>query len=403
MAGLSAFLALLAGVVAWLVLTDDPYVATAPPGPAPRPEAAGAAGAAGAVRALQEAVRERDPDAAAALAGDADAGSLLTAVVANAAELRVADFSLRYVDADAGPTRAGAWTASVATTWRFAGMDATPASAEVRFGFVQDDGEVRITTIGGGAHRTPLWLAGPVAVRRTPQTLVLAAGGAPVARRFERLALEAVPVVSAVLSRWRPALVLEVPRSAAELDRALAAEPGTYSAIAAVTTTVDGSVDDDAPVHVLANPEEFASLGAVGARVVMSHEVTHLATGGATSPVPLWLLEGFADHVALRDVDLPLRRTAAQVIRQVRRDGPPAALPGAAEFDVGGPHLGAVYESAWLACTVLVERGGEDALVELYERADRGEPVGEALTDLFGWSEADLVAAWRDRLREVAS
>ena len=40
--------------------------------------------------------------------------------------------------------------------------------------------------------------------------------------------------------------------------------------------------------------------------------------------MPLWLLEGFADYVALRDVDLPIATTAGQIIEQVRRDGPPA-------------------------------------------------------------------------------
>ena len=37
----------------------------------------------------------------------------------------------------------------------------------------------------------------------------------------------------------------------------------------------------------------------------MSHEAVHVATEAARSTMPLWLLEGFADYVALRDVDLP--------------------------------------------------------------------------------------------------
>ena len=81
----------------------------------------------------------------------------------------------------------------------------------------------------------------------------------------------------------------------------------------------------------------------------MSHEATHVATGAWDSRTPLWLLEGFADYVALRDVDLPVQKSAAQIIAAVRRDGAPRELPDAAAFGARTPHLGATYESAWLA------------------------------------------------------
>src|SRR4029079_112572 len=113
----------------------------------------------------------------------------------------------------------------------------------------------------------------------------------------------------------------------------------------------------DSPVHVFVNPEVFDMLRPTGAQVVLSHEAAHVATDAARSTVPPWLLEGFADYVALRDVDLPVTTSAAQIIRQVRRDGVPDALPGAAEFDTATTHLGATYESAWLACVLLAERG----------------------------------------------
>ena len=76
-------------------------------------------------------------------------------------------------------------------------------------------------------------------------------------------------------------------------------------------------------MHVFVNPEVFGSLRRTGAQVVMSHEATHVAAGAWDSRTPLWLLEGFADYVALRDVDLPVESSAAQIIAEVRRDGPP--------------------------------------------------------------------------------
>jgi hypothetical protein len=173
--------------------------------------------------------------------------------------------------------------------------------------------------------------------------------------------------------------------------------------VAAVTATADGSLAPDAPVHVFVNPEVFGGLLPQGAQVVMSHEAVHVATDAARSAMPLWLLEGFADYVALRDVDLPLSTTAGQIIKQVRRQGLPDALPGAAEFDTATTHLGAAYESAWLACGVLADAGGEPALVRFYDEVNGGRAVGPALRTTFGLSQRELTQRWRERLSDLAA
>ena len=173
--------------------------------------------------------------------------------------------------------------------------------------------------------------------------------------------------------------MVEVPPTRGRPARRPGQRPGEYARIAAVTSTADGSLAPDAPVHVFVNPEVFGGLKPRGAQVVMSHEAVHVATDAATSTMPLWLLEGFADYVALRDVHLPVSVTAGQIIRQVRRDGPPAQLPGHAEFDTATSHLGASYESAWLACRLLADLGGQDWLVRLLSRVDAGTEVGAAL------------------------
>ena len=242
------------------------------------------------------------------------ADEAVSTATANARALRVRDFTLRYVDEDAGALSAGsdAWVGAVDTTWAFRGFDRTVARTEVSFTFRQDGDQASIVGIGGNERRTPLWLAGPVTVRRGPGVLVVAAGGAGSAARYFELASRAVTVVRRVEPAWRDGLVVEVPESADQLDEELDAEPGEYDNIAAVTTTVNGSVAARAPVHVFVNPEVFGPLKRRGAQVVMSHEATHVATGAATTSMPLWLVEGFADYVALRDVDLPLSVSAAQ-------------------------------------------------------------------------------------------
>ncbi|MBZ5736761.1 hypothetical protein [Nocardioides mangrovi] len=391
-----------AGLLAWSLTSDDPYVAPTPKvvHPSVDPEQA-----ASTLEAFEKAVRTHDVDAAEALApeGDDDAEAWLAAVVRNAEKLRLADVSLRYVTDLGTPGSDGEWDAAVDSTWRMRGFDRHAATAEIGFHLRDDGDRVALTGAGSSDGVWPLWLHGPLQVRRTADTLVLVDGSAAEARVVAARARTAVPQVRRVLPAWQQGLVVEVPASVRDLERTLDADKGTYDQIAAVTTSVDGTTAPSAPVHVFVNPDVYDTLKPTGAQVVMTHESTHVATGAWTSQMPLWLLEGFADYVALRDVDLPVSRTASQIIAQVRKDGPPRALPSSADFGTRTPDLGATYESAWLVCRLLAERGGEDALVSFYRAMDGGTALGTALEQSFGMSVAELTQAWRTELTGLAS
>src|SRR3954451_11375211 len=351
-------LVVVVALLTWLLVRPDAYVAPVPTDAAPTADPGGAAHA---LRGLDEAVKAGDTEAARALAppGDAGAGDLLAAVVDNASKLQVEEFSARYVDEVGTVDPAGRWQGAVDMTWRFGGFDTAPVHEEVLVTFDDaegDGGVVGIAGFGGGDRRSPLWLSGALQVRRSSESLVLVDGTSAEADLVAARADAAVPVVQRVLPQWPGRLVVEVPASEAGLDAALAADPGSYAAIAAVSASVDGTLTPDSEVHVFVNPSVYEDLDPVGGQVVMSHEATHVATGAPlSSTVPLWLLEGFADYVALHDVALSLSTTAAQIIEQVQREGPPDHLPGQAEFDETASHLGAAYESAWLACLVLAD------------------------------------------------
>jgi hypothetical protein len=400
-AGLSLCLLVASGLLAWALVGDDTYVASTPgqPEASVRPALATQT-----LDRFERAIDAGDADAARQLApaGDTATADLLAAVVRNARALRVDDFTLRYVDADGALSPSGAWDAAVDATWRFTGFDRGPARSEVLVHLRNDGGRVAITGIGGGGHPSPLWLSGPLQVRRTDRTLVMVAGSPASADAYARRAAAAVPVVRRVLPQWRRGLVVEVPASVDDLDRVLAADRGTYDQIAAVTTSADGSLAPGAPVHVFVNPDVFDRLRPTGAQVVMSHEATHVATDAWASTMPLWLLEGFADYVALRDVDLPLARSAAQIIAEVRQDGPPRGLPGAGEFGTRTADLGATYESAWLACRLLAQDGGEDALVRFYRAVDGGASVAAALRSSIGLTLPGFTLQWRGLLSDLA-
>ncbi|KRF17954.1 hypothetical protein ASG90_06425 [Nocardioides sp. Soil797] len=382
-------------MVTWLTRDDE---STEPPqltSPTVRQDLA-----AEALLDLQAAVHSHDTSDLGSGASDT-----VKAAVANATELRVADFSLRYVDEDSALSANlpdGQWAAAVDTSWRFAGFDARPAHDEVTFVFEVDGKHASIVSVGGGDRRTPLWLTGPMQVRRTSSSLVVAAEGRP-AGAFAERARTAVKQVREVIPTWQQKLVIEVPDSGEQLDDLLNADPGDYANIAAVTTTVDGSLSPSAPVHVFVNPQVFSGLKHDGAQVVTTHELVHVATDAATgSNTPLWLLEGFADYVALRDTRLPLSVTAGQIIQQVRSDGAPKALPAGNEFDTRTTHLGASYEAAWLACRLLARAGSEQDLLRLYRQVADGDTLDAALQDNFGFGEKELVARWRAELQKLA-
>jgi hypothetical protein len=295
----------------------------------------------------------------------------------------------------------GSWSADVATSWRFAGYDPRAEHPEVRVRFTPYHGHLRIAGIGGGGLRSPLWLSGPVQVRRSPDSLVLVDGTPAEADRLAALARAAVPQVRQVLPTWHGRVVVERPKSERALTRVLGVHRGQYAGIAAVTTAVEGGLRRGDPTHVFVNPDVFDPLGPTGAQVVVTHETTHVATDAATSRAPTWLVEGFADYVALHAQRLPLTMTAARIIALVRRSGPPRNLPGAHEFAAGARDLEARYESAWLACRVLAERGGTGSLVSFYRAVDSGRPLGPELKRDFGFGVHGFTRQWRTLLSHL--
>ncbi|MDH2416762.1 hypothetical protein [Nocardioides sp. CER19] len=399
-AGLAAFLCLCVVGVVWLAVKPDTYVASHPQRSqvSARPDLAATT-----LDDLEQAVSSHDRSAAEVLGADDRAGSLLGAVASNAGELDVTDFSARYVD-ESGPVDPdGRWTAAVDFTWRFDGYDAASVHTEVAVGFAVSDGKAGITGIGGGAQRSPLWLTEPLHVRTGAGVLALGPDAANV-QRYSALAQRAVTIVGRVVTGWAGPLVVEVPRSEAALDAALGADAGTYAGVAAVTASVDGSTAEDAPVHVFVNPEVMSTLDKQGAQIVISHEATHAATNAPSNTHrPIWLTEGFADYVALRDVHLPITTTAGQIIAQVRKSGPPARLPDQSDFNSHSDSFGAEYEAAWLVCRVIADRAGEQGLVEVYDRVGAGEDLDTVLRDVLGVGTEGLTHLWQRRLSHLAA
>lgn len=360
-------------------------------------------------QALEELVHaltsgSRDQTLAIAATGSKD---LLGSVYDNARALHVGELSMRYVDETApldqhdqvalGP---GAWRGTVQMTYRYDGFDTSPARLETAATFVPAGQGVRIASFGGADTRTPLWLTERLSVVRTPRTLLAVAAASP--GRYPGLVAQAVRQVSRVLPSWKGRVLVEVPQSEDELNAALHAQPGEYDNIAAVTTTADGSLATGAPVRVFVNPDVFGHLKDRGAQVVMSHETTHVATGAPFASMPTWLLEGFADFVALDHAGVPVSVAAGQILPRIRKQGLPDGLPTSQDLDPTANGLGATYEEAWLACRFLAQKYGAAALLRFYRTVDNGSSTQQAFRTVLHTSQRDFVARWRVDLSRLA-
>ncbi|MER5477978.1 hypothetical protein ABT026_13535 [Streptomyces sp. NPDC002734] len=200
----------------------------------------------------------------------------------------------------------------------------------------------------------------------------------------------------AVRAAWdtgvRPVIV--VPDSTDAMARLLGAPTGTYRDTAAVTTP------GEAP-RVVVNPEAWQALGEEARQVVLTHETAHVALRARTTPrTPMWLSEGCADWTAYRTSRQDPARTAPALARAVRDGDVPRRLPADGDFAFGGDAgtVGRAYEGAWLACRLVADRWGDEAVRDLYEAAGTdGEEA--ALRRVLDVDRDGFTALWRDALR----
>ncbi|MFI0349825.1 hypothetical protein [Actinomadura sp. 9N407] len=302
-------------------------------------------------------------------------------------------------------TTGGAALVQVNLRYRLRGHDDAPLTRTRHLAFAPRSGLWVIAGDGTSRGRpddAAIWDGGPLTVVKGRAGLVI--GDAPGLDEIARRLDEAVPAVSRVAGPlagrdWSRRAVALVPADSARAG-ALAGggglELGEIAALATVVPTAGGPGAD----RIVIAPDTFGRLNDLGRDVVLTHELTHVATGGARDGrTPLWLIEGFADYVGYKGRAVSVRSAARELHRDVAAGRLPAALPGRAAFDGGSGRLAQSYQEAWLACRMIADRYGEAALVRLYRTAGE-RPEAAALREVLGLSPAGLTAAWRDHLRK---
>ncbi|GAA2577868.1 hypothetical protein SMC26_28320 [Actinomadura fulvescens] len=299
------------------------------------------------------------------------------------------------------PGPSGAPAVRISLHYKLRGFDRGPVARTRYLTFAARSGSWVI--VGDAAGRglrdeAEIWDGGPLTVRRGRGGLVI--GDAPGLDGIARRLAAAVPVVTGVVgSDWPRRAVALVPADPA-LAASLVGDTQHLKDIAALATVAPSATGGRGEDRIVVSADTFGRLNALGQNVVLTHELTHVATGGARDGrTPLWLIEGFADYVGYRDTKVSVRSAARELHREIAAGRTPAALPGRAAFDGTSPRLSQAYQEAWLACRMIADRYGERELVRLYRAAGR-RPEAAALREVLGVTTARFTAMWRDYLRE---
>ncbi|MEU6584731.1 hypothetical protein [Nocardia sp. NPDC046763] len=202
-------------------------------------------------------------------------------------------------------------------------------------------------------------------------------------------------------SDWNQAPVVVVASSVSEFA-ALTHAVGHVPAEVAASTVADPFRPGAQPTgqRVVFGPDAGRRLGADGLRSVLRHELTHMASRAVTvDGSPMWMLEGFAEYSAHRNLRQPITEIAPTLTARARAGDLPADLPPDAMFDPTSGQASLAYEQGWSACAFIADRYGDPKLVALYRQLASGPKdraaVDTALRTTLGTGYQDLVTDWR--------
>jgi hypothetical protein len=265
----------------------------------------------------------------------------------------------------------------------------------------------------GNPSSPGIWDFGPLRVARARGVLVIGhPQSSTLLRQIAELTTESIPKVTEVWGRnWSRSVVVLVPSTQRELG-AIVGDSEDLDQIAALTSaevTSCPGAPNPVGARIAINPHNWPTLSPLGRRIVIAHELTHVATRADTnSCMPTWLIEGFADYVGYGQASLPVNAIAAELAADVRSGRVPASLPPAADFDGGSKRLAQAYEGGLLACRLIASMVGGRGLVRFYTAvgtspASPARALGSALRAILHLTPAQFTARWRQYLRTQLS
>jgi Peptidase MA superfamily len=300
------------------------------------------------------------------------------------------------------------WAPAVELDYALRGVDSAPTSKPMGYLFARHGKSWYLASDTATSHQTwrGPWDFGPVVVLKVASGLVLAhPDNTVLANQVARELDSDVAAVSEVWTQpWPKRVAVLLPDSTAELQALVGPEFAVDSiAAVAISDRVDNSQHLAYGQRVVINPENATQMPASSLRVVLRHEMTHVAARGHTvDGTPMWMLEGFANYVGYRDSGIPMSVGAADVARLVRAGTPPTAPPANGDFAATGDKINLAYAEAWTLTSFIADTFGQQTLVQLYLKIAGGDQIADVdqeLKAVLGVDTSGLVAGWQDYLR----
>jgi hypothetical protein len=262
----------------------------------------------------------------------------------------------------------------VEARYRFRDRESTPVLNAFRYAFVRTPDGWRIAgeerSRPGDHHHQELWDSGTVEVIRGDRTLVaFHASSRTLARRLLDAAEGGYEDVDAAWGGdWDHQVAIMVPSSEDEAEKIAGVKDISAAAAVAATSIEPGPVDKILAARIVVNPA-ISRYDSLNLKVVVTHEMTHVATRSVGTAVPMFLVEGFADFAALRSVDLPLRSTRPTLARAVSSGDFDGKLPTEGVFDLktaDDRSRALAYDEGSTFCLWVERTWGLDAVRALY-------------------------------------
>jgi hypothetical protein len=274
-----------------------------------------------------------------------------------------------------------AYQAQVETRYRFEGQDDSPVLARDSFTFVKTRAGWRIAGPGDAGMRrrddVEIWHGGPVKTVRSPRTLIVYhEGQRDLAGRLLQVADRAYAQVGvAWTGRWERKAVILVPRNQAEAEKLVGARDLSRVAAVASSSVESGDVERVLGNRIVVNSTNVARYDLLNLQVLITHEMTHVATRTLGDGVPLLLVEGFADYAALK----PVRLTFEETHRALARRSFDGRLPGNEDFRSRNAPV--AYDEGSSFCQWVALTYGSRKLQTLYREFRGSDPPSRAELD----------------------
>jgi hypothetical protein len=284
-----------------------------------------------------------------------------------------------------GYTASQAYQAQVQARYRFQGQDASPVLARHSFTFVLTRNGWRIAGPGDASLRrrddVEIWDGGKVETARSARTLIVHhPDRKELAGRLLRFADRAYAQVGAAWTgTWERKAVILVPRDEREAERLVGARDLSRVAAVASSSVESGRAERVLGNRIVVNPDNVGRYNDLNLQVLVTHEMTHVATRALGDGVPLLLVEGFADWAALKPIGAPLDRTRQALNLRVDTGRFDGALPTDREFR--GPDAAVAYDEGSAFCLWVAETFGAGKLRALYREFAGSDPPSNARLD----------------------